>query len=94
MPCPAHPGADGLGAPCKGHLPRQTKAYKKIFCGGVWTSDIHGVAGVLELPCLDVIMTLESSVPLASLGRCQWSLSSQCEPQEFTEDKMIHMRRT
>ena len=31
---------------------RLTKAHKNIFCGGLWTSGVRGVAGVLELPAL------------------------------------------
>ena len=33
--------------------------------------------------CLDVIMTLDSSVPLASLGRCQWSSPHNVNAMSF-----------
>ena len=49
--CPAQPAAvhvDSLWA----HLPEQSKAQKNIVFGGLWTSDMDGVAGDPELPVL------------------------------------------
>ena len=51
MPCPGHPGAVDIDSLLT-HLRGQSKAHMNIICGGIWTSDVHGVAGVLELPAL------------------------------------------
>lgn len=62
--CPARPGAvhvDSLWA----HLPEQRKGSKNIVCGGLWQA-MELICGWLWTASLDVIMTLESSVPLAS----------------------------
>ena len=51
MPCHAQPGAVYID-PLKTHLPRQSQAQNTITCGSICTSDVLGVAKVLEMPNL------------------------------------------